>query len=292
MEGLDFETVAGNLKMVRELIRRGVDINVRDKYGETLLHCAAFQGHLDVAKLLVESGADVDARDKDGWTPLHCAAFQGHLDVAKLLVESGANINTRNNRGETPLHCAAFWGKLDVAKLLVESGADVDAVDNYGQTPLDLAKRGGYREIVRLLESARQERPLKLQHARPQPEKPQPAVSRSLIASVEAPQLVAGEWGYLRVSLGGRARVSVEGEVDWLDPGEAEGPVEVPVRLKKAGKVPIVLVVRGSGREERRVVWLEAAEPRAERATLSTCPKCGAPLEPGANYCWRCGAKL
>jgi ribosomal protein L40E len=31
---------------------------------------------------------------------------------------------------------------------------------------------------------------------------------------------------------------------------------------------------------------------RARLSTLKTCPKCGAPVEPGANYCWKCGAKL
>ena len=25
---------------------------------------------------------------------------------------------------------------------------------------------------------------------------------------------------------------------------------------------------------------------------VSRCPVCGAPLEPGAKYCWKCGAKL
>jgi uncharacterized protein with PIN domain len=25
---------------------------------------------------------------------------------------------------------------------------------------------------------------------------------------------------------------------------------------------------------------------------VSRCPACGAPVEPGAKYCWRCGAKL
>jgi hypothetical protein len=31
---------------------------------------------------------------------------------------------------------------------------------------------------------------------------------------------------------------------------------------------------------------------RARPPTPKACPRCGAPVEPGANYCWKCGAKL
>jgi len=230
----------------------------------------------------------VNARGELGDTPLHDAAAYGHVDVARLLVERGADVNARSNDGWTPLHVAAYKGYLDVARLLVESGADVDARDGVGRTPLDLARERGHWGVVGLLEEgARQVRSAR----------PQAVARRSLIASVEAPRLAVGEWGALRVRLGGRARLLLEGEVDWLDPGEAEGVVEVPVRLKKAGRVPVAVVARWESGEERRVVWLEAAEraersPLREQATLRACPSCGAPVEPGAVYCWRCGAKL
>jgi len=73
-------------------------------------------------------------------------------------------------------------------------------------------------------------------------------------------RLAAGEWGSLKVSLSGRARLLLEGEVEWLDPGEAEGVAEVPVKPMKAGRVPVALVAKWEGGEERRVMWLEVAE--------------------------------
>jgi len=81
--------------------------------------------------------------------------------------------------------------------------------------------------------------------------------------------------------------------VDWLDPGEAEGAVEVPVKPRRAGRLPVAVVAKGEGREERKLIWLEALERvgRAAQPTLA-CPSCGAPVEPGARYCWRCGARL
>jgi len=225
---------------------------------------------------------------QSGRTPLHLAASRGHLDVARLLVESGADVDARSEFGYTPLHVAAMEGYLDVARLLVESGADVDARDKKGRTPLDLARKGGHREVMKLLKSARRGRLV-------QPAKQRPVESQrveQLLVSVEAPQLAAGEWGVLRVRLGGRARLLLEGDVEWIDPGEAEGPVEVPVKPKTAGRLPVAVVARSGGVEERRVVWLEAAEraersPARERATLRACPSCGAPVEPWAKYCWR-----
>jgi len=294
MSELHQAAAKGDLKKVRKLVEEGADVNARDNIGYTPLHYAASYGHLDVARLLLEEGADVNARDNAGWTPLHWAAAYGHVDVARLLVERGADVNARDNIGYTPLHYAASYGHLDVARLLIESGADINARDDRGRTPLDLAKELGREEVVKLLESAaRQMRPA--QPARQRPVESQPA--ERLIASVEAPRLALGEWGVLRVRLGGRARLLLEGEVEWIDPGEAEGVVEVPVRLKKAGRVPVAVVARWESGEERRVVWLEAAEraersPLREQATLRACPSCGAPVEPGAKYCWRCGAKL
>jgi hypothetical protein len=84
--------------------------------------------------------------------------------------------------------------------------------------------------------------------------------------------------------------LSLEGDVDWLDPGRVklsgESLVEVPVRPKAAGEVPVRVVVRSPGGEDTRITWLKVVD-RAGR-----CPSCGAPVEPGAKYCWRCGARL
>jgi len=86
--------------------------------------------------------------------------------------------------------------------------------------------------------------------------------SRGLLVSVGGSGFVVGKWGVLKVVSGDRVRVSLEGEVDWLDPGEVKGEAEVPVKPRRSGRIPIAVVAKGSNREDRRLIWIEVSEGR------------------------------
>jgi ankyrin repeat protein len=153
-------TYMGDIDVLKSLLDRGADVNIRDESHRTPLCVAAFKGNLGVARLLVERGAEVDTRDKEGRTPLHYASRFGHLEVSRMLVNHGANVNARQQDLCTPLHLsvgngrALITGSLGVEKLLLEHGADVHAVNVNGQTPYELSLRRGYREVTELLAGA------------------------------------------------------------------------------------------------------------------------------------------
>ncbi len=114
----------GDVRCLRELLRRGEDPNTQDEHGETPLHYVAlsceFIGEplcVNAAKVLLDYGADPNARDEWGVTPLHQAASGGHTELVKLLLDRGADPNAIDNFGVTPLHAAAAKGHADVAKL-------------------------------------------------------------------------------------------------------------------------------------------------------------------------------
>jgi hypothetical protein len=81
----------GQVRVVKLLLDRGADVNVREKETETTaLIAAAQQGHAEVVAVLLERGADVHAKDKAGKSALSEAKHYNHEHVVKLLQESGA----------------------------------------------------------------------------------------------------------------------------------------------------------------------------------------------------------
>jgi len=61
-------------------------------------------------ELLLKKGANVNAKDKYGGTALMYAAVKGHKEVVELLIENGADVNAKNIMGKTALMSASRGG--------------------------------------------------------------------------------------------------------------------------------------------------------------------------------------
>ncbi|MBQ7543717.1 MAG: ankyrin repeat domain-containing protein [Synergistaceae bacterium] len=114
---------SGSSAEIEGAIRRGANLNAKDKYGWTALHWAAYRGLSDTAELLLRYGADVNARNVNGSTALHEAARSDHASTARVLLRYGADTNATNDYGRTALRLAAERGSREVAELLRTSGA-------------------------------------------------------------------------------------------------------------------------------------------------------------------------
>ncbi|XP_064389780.1 uncharacterized protein LOC135337741 isoform X5 [Halichondria panicea] len=154
--------IAGDLRALKDAIKRGEDVNSVDEVGWTPLQRAAYEGHTDCVKELLSSGAVVDLADKDGRTPLWWAARGGHTDCIRELLSSGAVVDLADKVGDTPLMQAALWGHEDTVKELLSSGASPLSTDKDGDTALMVAKGSGNTSIIKLLEEAA------ASHSRPQ----------------------------------------------------------------------------------------------------------------------------
>jgi ankyrin repeat protein len=74
---------------------------------------------LEVAEILLGSEEiDIEARDEYDWTPLHCASLEGHLKLVRLLLHRKADVEAKSKHNKTPFHFAVKKGHEEVARLL------------------------------------------------------------------------------------------------------------------------------------------------------------------------------
>ena len=107
----------GDTAAVKTFLDKGVDVNSKTRYGATALSYACDKGHVEVVRLLIERGADVNVKDTFyGEVPLGWALSHGHAQVVKLLLDKGA-------AGiERALLEGVQGGNVDVVKVVLEKG--------------------------------------------------------------------------------------------------------------------------------------------------------------------------
>ena len=91
----------GRIVEIERHLDKGIPIDVRDTYGNTLLIIACQNGNKRVAKLLLRRGANINGRNHKGNTPLHYCYTFGYGDtLGSYLMTKGADSSIRNNQGK------------------------------------------------------------------------------------------------------------------------------------------------------------------------------------------------
>lgn len=150
-----------NEKLFNFLLNAGANIHLKNKLGETPLHCLARNTEssgavlVNLATNLLARGADVNVTDVNGDTPIHFAARFGNEVLFKLLLKPEANINSKNNQGCTPVHCLV-WSTIsgvvsDLKTNLMSLGIQVNLENNSGDTALHLAAKYQNEKLFQLL---------------------------------------------------------------------------------------------------------------------------------------------
>lgn len=140
-------------KKIREAIKDGARVNIRNRDGSTLLEYAVAGGDKNLVELIVDHGADLTATTR-GFTPLMSAAWNGRVDLLRILAKNGADLNARDDYGRTALMLAVSHNKLPAVKFLIEKGADKNLRESDGYTALDIGIKEKRYQIVQYLRTA------------------------------------------------------------------------------------------------------------------------------------------
>lgn len=141
---------AGRSYEVKSLLKKGADVNIRDKEkSDTPLIIAALHGRVDIVQLLLEYDANVNTKQEDGMTALMMAAMKGHVGILQLLIFKGADVEAKDGEGVTALMWAAAGGHIGVVVTLLDKDVDTKVKDDKGRTALEWA--GEDVNITRLI---------------------------------------------------------------------------------------------------------------------------------------------
>jgi ankyrin repeat protein len=204
-----------SLDLVRQLVKAGADVNVRQKkeprdgnrnqqnrIGATPFLLAAKSNDVPMMRVLLDLGADPKLATNNKTTPLMVAAGVGiwapgenpgthdeALAAVKLALEVGAgDINAIDDNGDTAVHGAVYrGGAVQVIQLLADRGARLDVVNKKGWMPVTAADGVEYTPAVlkRYPEAAALLRRLMAERGLPVPASTQPG------SEGKAPSVVA-----------------------------------------------------------------------------------------------------
>jgi ankyrin repeat protein len=93
----------------------------------TKLFGLARDGEAEQLAAYVDAGVDPNLSNHKGDSLVMLAAYHGHAAAVAALLERGADPNRPNDHGQTPLAGAVFKDEPDVISALVAGGADPEA---------------------------------------------------------------------------------------------------------------------------------------------------------------------
>jgi ankyrin repeat protein len=145
----------GDVRAVRALLAKRVNVNETARDGSTALLWAVYHSDAEMTKALLAAGARADTANKYGVTPLIQAARTGDTTLIDALLKAGAKATLAHPDGETALMSAARTGRLDAVRLLIEADSDVNATTYQQETALMWAAAEGHADVVKALLEAK-----------------------------------------------------------------------------------------------------------------------------------------
>jgi ankyrin repeat protein len=102
----------------------------------TALHVAVLKRMMDAVQLLLERDVDINVKDKAGNSVVHIAAENGFIDILVLLLNHpDVKVNEKNAKGYTPLLLASQADRAECCKLLMRAVRIFALFNNFIRVP-------------------------------------------------------------------------------------------------------------------------------------------------------------
>lgn len=176
-------------EILKELHQFGVDMNVKNEQGHTVLYYAMKIGNRDMIdylvnkikvnlqevdnegnnivqvallhqlsntellKDLVNLDLDLNRKNAAGQNTYETAILTQNKDIVQLFIDKGLNLNKVDENGNNAIHVLLNHKKGDMIFLseLIKKGTDLNGLNKQGQTPLYLAILNGDKNTVEVL---------------------------------------------------------------------------------------------------------------------------------------------
>jgi len=171
----------GDVRIVKRLLKRGVNIYHKSLHGWNALHYAVTHRNIKVVELLYKHGMDIHILTEKKEAPLFLVhpddmeqflAISPDIDVGytspsgenvlhyltcmkktnlysiELLIDRGVNSNQRNNMWNTPLHNACIHNQKYVVEVLFRAGVIMDIANKDGIYPCHICAIKQFIEIL------------------------------------------------------------------------------------------------------------------------------------------------
>lgn len=132
-------------------LTRKMQLDSQDREGNTALILAARNGHSSVCQWLISNGSNLNITNREGKNVIHCASEKGQAEVITKNCEILNLSGSKTKEGLTSLMFAARCGALDVCEVLLKYGVKKDSVDENGMNALHWAAQAGKNEVIKFL---------------------------------------------------------------------------------------------------------------------------------------------
>lgn len=167
---------SGSWRALEFLAHYGVNLNLQDSKGDTILHMAASVQNIELIKMLLEFKASPLIENNSGVTPFELLSDNSKLHLSSMIAKypdlsnemvilfikenkhrllreilhDNKDLNFMSRSGETPLTLASKLDNIKLIKILLYAGANPKFKNKKGLSPYDIASRMGKKRQLQL----------------------------------------------------------------------------------------------------------------------------------------------